>query len=39
MASAAMMIKRNMICLHYSKLALRVLRSIFNSGKNFNHVV
>jgi len=39
MASAAMMIKRNMICLHYGKLAVRVSRSIFNSGQKFNHVV
>ena len=39
MASATMMIKRNMICLHYGKLALPICRSIFNSGQKFNHVV
>ena len=39
MASAAMMMKRNMICLHYGKLAVRASHNIFNSGQNFNHVV
>ena len=38
MASAAMMMKRNMICLHYGKLAVRASHNIFNSGQNFNHV-
>ena len=39
MASAAMMMKRNMICLHYGKLAVRASHNISNSGQNFNHVV
>ena len=39
MASAAMMIKRKMICLLYGKLALPIWHTIFNSGQKFNHVV
>jgi len=39
MASAAMMIKRKMICLLYGKLALPIWHTISNSGQKFNHVV
>ena len=39
MDSAAMMIKRKMICLLYGKLALPIWHTIFNSGQRFNHVV
>ena len=38
MASAAMMIKRKMICLLHGKLALPIWHTIFNSGQKFNHV-
>ena len=39
MASAAIMIKRKMMCLLYGKLALPICHTIFNSWQKFNHVV